>query len=597
MITKSNYNSRIGEVGIDTLPEVLQEQHRYFIEAQDFYHEDEVVRETIDLYLRRLNEYLEFRQENKNSIVRDLYGQLSPNELAHLKLGSLSKAKEKLAAKLGVSISDLLAFDQRMRPVKGTATTKKAKIQRDTEPHAKQVENLSEEIKHLKRFIGFHDKLKPLSSVLSFIKSLQRAIVQKAIRKSSPLADDIRSIQDKMVKLYNMQKQDGNVQIRLSDPNLAKYVGIVGGERVYKSIGIIKRFIGMQGKETTKSKMEAFVRYAQNAGITEEDPYSQRVQQILESLSKPKQGKVAVLQQELNGLLGMINKCGSLGRIYNTDDKEVRMCKSRKYSDARRGACSHHKGLKQTQCKEIGQLNSISGKKPKNYPRYLGRIYDTSNRELRMCNSRKYSDAGKGACSHHKGLKKVKCLELNGIMTAEQVAKLEYEKLPFTGKWKDLVGQPSTTFDMMVFGQPGSGKTTFLLSFAHYLASNFGNVLYVSGEEFNSAPLTDKINQLPSLPPNLHFAEDIKNISLKDYRFVILDSITDLKIDLESYKSLRAMNPETAFILILQTTKDGQFKGGKDWEHEMEIGAEIDNGTISVFKNRYGIKGSFDFFR
>jgi len=182
-------------------------------------------------------------------------------------------------------------------------------------------------------------------------------------------------------------------------------------------------------------------------------------------------------------------------------------------------------------------------------------------------------------------------------MTAQQVANMEYEKLLLTGKWKELIGQPAMNFDMMIFGQPGSGKSTFLISFAHYLASNFGNVLYVSGEEFNSAPLTEKIKQLPSIPTNLHFSQDVRNVYLKNYRFVIMDSITDLGIDLEAYKTLREKNPDTAFILILQTTKDGKFKGGKEWEHEVEIAGEVDGGVISIYKNRYGIKGSLNFFK
>lgn len=553
MITKDNYTNTISNVDISALPEMLREGHEFFLESVEFYDEDKDIRETIDLYLSKLNEYLSFRKDNKESIIREFYTQLSKTEIANLRKNGLSASKKKLADTLNITQDELLEFDEKLRPKvkeekeptqkepKPKKTTRKketSKVKDYEEVAPKFVENLDEEVKFIKRFIGFHNKTKALSSVLSYIKSLQRAIVQKLIKKSSPYAEDIRVIQNKLVKLYNNSNPSSEVRLVINDADLARYVGIVGGEAVYKSVAVIKRFIGMQGKELEVDKIEAFLKYVGKASITSEDPYFDRVQTIVNQVKKYKQGTLKVSDQELNGLMGIVNGCNC----------------------------------------------------------HLGKLYDTGEKELRKCHSKKYSDAKRGACSHNQGVKKVKCNELNGVMTAEQVAKMEFEKLNLSGKWASLIGQPATNFDMMIFGQPGSGKTTFLLSFGHYLATNFGSVLYVSGEEYNSAPLTEKLNQLPSLPKNLHFVKDLRNIPIGNYQFVILDSITDLGIDLVSYKLMREKYPDTAFILILQTTKDGKFKGGKEWEHEVEIAGEVDNGTISIYKNRYGVRGSLNFF-
>ena len=556
MITKDNYNSDINSIDISALPETLKEGHNFFLESIEFYDEDKDIRETIDLYLQRLNEYLHFRKDNKESIIREFYTQLAKIEIINLRKGKLSAAKQKLAATLNITMEEILEFDDKMRPKykqvtkpisqkksksnisKEKKTSSKEKVNKGV-PDAKLVENLDEEVKFIKRFIGFHNKPKQLSSVLSYVKSLQRAIVQKIIRKSSPYAEDIRAIQDKLVKLYNHTDPNSEIRLVINDADLARYVNIVGGEAIYKSVAIIKRFIGMQGKELEPDKIESFLKYIGKAEITSEDPYFDRVQLIVNKVKKYKQGNMKVSDQELSGLMGIVKECG----------------------------CNH-----------------------------LGKIYDTGAKELRKCRSKKYSDAGRGACSYNKGVKKIKCNELSGVMTAEQVAKMEFEKLPLSGKWSSLIGQPATNFDMMIFGQPGGGKTTFLLSFAHYLATNFGSVLYVSGEEYNSAPLTDKLNKLPSLPKKLHFVKDLRNIPIGNYQFVILDSITDLGIDLISYKTMRESYPDTAFILILQTTKDGKFKGGKEWEHEVEIAGEVDNGVITIYKNRYGVKGNLNFF-
>ena len=83
---------------------------------------------------------------------------------------------------------------------------------------------------------------------------------------------------------------------------------------------------------------------------------------------------------------------------------------------------------------------------------------------------------------------------------------------------------------------------------------------------------------------------------MSNYDFIILDSVNDLGLQLQDYKDLRAKYPNAAFIIILQHTKSGKYRGGKDWEHEIEIGGEVVNGVITIYRNRYGVKGSMNFF-
>lgn len=219
----------------------------------------------------------------------------------------------------------------------------------------------------------------------------------------------------------------------------------------------------------------------------------------------------------------------------------------------------------------------------------IGTIYSKRMKGTRMCKSRKFSDAGKGACSHHKGL--------SGILTAEEIANKEFELLDFKGKWLELIGNPEKNFTMMLHGEPGAGKTTFILMFVQYL-STLGNVLYVSSEEFGSATLASKVKEILSpIPPNIHFTSNIYQLNISKYNFVVLDSINDLGLNIESFKQLKSNNPQTAFILVLQHTKQGQFKGGKEWEHEAQIAGAVSNGVISIYKNRYGVKSDLNFFK
>ena len=58
MISVTNYPKRIKGIDIKSLPILLQEGHSFFMEAQPLYHKDQFIQESIDLYLKKLNEHL-----------------------------------------------------------------------------------------------------------------------------------------------------------------------------------------------------------------------------------------------------------------------------------------------------------------------------------------------------------------------------------------------------------------------------------------------------------------------------------------------------------------------------------------------------------
>ncbi len=194
------------------------------------------------------------------------------------------------------------------------------------------------------------------------------------------------------------------------------------------------------------------------------------------------------------------------------------------------------------------------------------------------------------------------------VVSASDILKKDYsDVLDFTGKWENIFGKPSPDFSMMFSGEPGSGKTTVMLEFAYYLASNFGKALYISSEEFGSATLADKLKEIIKdrgymgeeedtfeVPKNLFFAKGFSD--LQDYDFIIVDSVTELNFDVQDYREVRDIYPEKAFVTIFQHTKDKDYRGSKEWEHEVSIYAEIEDGIIRVFKNRYYDKKCYDYF-
>jgi len=407
----------------------------------------------------------------------------------------------------------------------------------------KKVERIREEIKFMKRYIALHNKKKTRAEILTLIKSLQRAIVQKLIRKTSPMAKEIDAIQHHLISTYNSMQ--GAKVISIEEKELTRMVSLAGGEKVYPSVALIKRFIGLQGKNQEREKLSEFIAEMEAAvkkgKITKDDPFSKEINQIYRRLKVRAGNTIWVSRQELHGLEGIAKAC---------------TCK-----------------------KELGQIHRIKKSKA------------VKVKGLRPCRRKTYTDAkDKGACSHNGGL--------SGVLTAEEMASRELELLEFYSFWYHLFGNPGKKFTMMFHGEPGNGKTILLLKFAQYLAEMFGSVLYISSEEFAAPTMTQKIQSFISpLPERLHFAENLKQPDLSQYDFIILDSVNHLKLKESDYDKLRERYPRAAFIFILQHTKGGYFKGGKDWEHNAEIVGEVAKGVITITKNRYAYTTSWNFFK
>lgn len=184
-------------------------------------------------------------------------------------------------------------------------------------------------------------------------------------------------------------------------------------------------------------------------------------------------------------------------------------------------------------------------------------------------------------------------VKTEGTMSGAEMGSMTFEKLNFNDYYKGIFGSPATNFDMCIDGSPGSGKTTFLLMFANYLADFHGPTLFVTTEEFGSATLIDKVNRFNIKSKNLYFAKKVPALDeLKKYKFVFIDSINHAKITIEQYQAMREKAAKTAFILVLQQTKSGSYKGSTDWPHEVEITMslfkdEFDERNLKISKDRY----------
>jgi hypothetical protein len=176
---------------------------------------------------------------------------------------------------------------------------------------------------------------------------------------------------------------------------------------------------------------------------------------------------------------------------------------------------------------------------------------------------------------------------LDGVVDASALAGIHYSTIALNNEWKREFHKINSDSVAMFWGLPGSGKTVKLLRFAQYLSNDLKRkVLYVAEEEYGRSTLADKINQHKIGNPNLHFAPDINESVLGQFDTIFLDSANSLKLTPALMKELMKRHPGKLWILIVQTTKEGDFRGGQDWEHLVDIAGEVSNRKLILRKNR-----------
>jgi hypothetical protein len=187
---------------------------------------------------------------------------------------------------------------------------------------------------------------------------------------------------------------------------------------------------------------------------------------------------------------------------------------------------------------------------------------------------------------------------LNGVpavMNSMDFADMQFDTLGFTGKWLELIGDPSSNFTAMVFGKPKMGKSYLCIDFAGYLARNHGKVLYVAKEEGLDYTLQQKLNDKDVAHPNL-FVASVLPTDLSSYDFIFLDSVNKLGLTPEALNKLKQGNPTKSFIFIFQSTKDGKFRGANTFQHDVDIVIEVPEKGKAVQMGRFNQGGSIEIF-
>lgn len=492
MLTTTNYFNQIKKIDFTSLPDALKKGHEFVVKATsngdswNSYQTSDAIKKTIDIYLSKLNE---FTRANKKAEKKER--KATAQKQQHDAIIKDAMIRQGLIDENGNKINKSLL----------------KKEERQMFP-PQMVERMPEELRFVKRYISLDGKTKTKEEILRFINSLQKAIVEKRIRKTSPYAEQVKYIQDRLIDVYNTMK--AKIKLELKPETFESLKKLAGGEKVMASIGFIKRYISMNGKigmkEKAKNLLQQINRAMDKGKITDNDPYVVEIHELkknLKAFSADKTIKVLEIEQAtLNGLEGILG------------------C-----------ACQN--------------LNGVD-RKP-------------------------------------------------AIMNSMDFANMKFDTLGFTGKWLELIGDPSSNFTAMVFGKPKMGKSYLCVDFAGYLARNHGKVLYVAKEEGLDMTLQKKLNDKNVAHPNL-FVSSVLPESFSQFDFVFLDSVNRLGLHPENLNRLRAQNPTKSFIFIFQSTKDGNFRGANSFQHDVDVVIEVPERGKAIQMGRFNQGGEIEIF-
>jgi hypothetical protein len=76
-------------------------------------------------------------------------------------------------------------------------------------------------------------------------------------------------------------------------------------------------------------------------------------------------------------------------------------------------------------------------------------------------------------------------------------------------------------------------------------------------------------------------------LTLAGLDFVFIDSISRGGLEIEDLIKLQEDHPKIGFIYIFHTTKDGRFRGGNHYAHEVDVIVEVSPEEIKA-SGRFG---------
>jgi predicted ATP-dependent serine protease len=184
--------------------------------------------------------------------------------------------------------------------------------------------------------------------------------------------------------------------------------------------------------------------------------------------------------------------------------------------------------------------------------------------------------------------------------TFDELDKHEFITYDLSEQWKDIIGPVEHGFHCLIWGLPGSGKTTFVLRLCGEL-SKFGNVYYNSAEQgfsgslksnARSANLTEE-QRRKIRGRNHSFDEMCEAVKKERVKFIVIDSLQyfgSVGITYQQYKKLKAICNKSKKSLIMVSHAVGEVPKGnhaKAIRYDVDVKIPVKQGVAEA-QSRYG---------
>ncbi len=189
-----------------------------------------------------------------------------------------------------------------------------------------ELEHLPEDVRLLKRFLGFCNKEKSKEQILHLYKDFNRRIIERKVNLKSSNKDLIEEVFEKVATLHEKAKSN-RIFIKVDKSFIDEIIKVVEENQVRYSVNLLKRFVSLEGTKKDVKKAQTLVNSIEKAIessiVKKGDRYIENLKTALKSLKSYISGKadqVSISPAGLSGL-GIIDLPAELLEIFKNIDE------------------------------------------------------------------------------------------------------------------------------------------------------------------------------------------------------------------------------------------------------------------------------------
>ena len=415
----------------------------------------------------------------------------------------------------------------------------------------KLVDQKPKAVNLLKNYLSWNGKKLSGNFLFTAHAKLQKLINGKEINSNSPLADEVKDMQDHIERVYNGLNSE-NDSIVFEIPNVKEIRAKINSYAIDPQKQAIYDFLNfyIYNQKKPKTKAEQLLKHLDKLNETKDLKQAKKsLQQYIENGRKG-----YMLNTELNGLAslaGIVDLKGLAG-------------------------FGKHPKKKSSYQSSLGNLPDdvyTDTYTPVSYSYPETRLDDP----IQIVQSTVSSSDGS-----------INSMEMNNM-------KFKTIKLPI--EFGAFIGRASVPFYLMTYGSKGSGKSTFGIRFAHALANGLNwNVKYIAKEEGINYTVLEKFRRLNALHRNIEINDGSRPLSEIDFtgiNVVFIDSVNEMNLVPDDLKPLIERYPNLSIVAVFKARKDGKYLGDTNWQHYFQTIIHVEEGVADTAeKNRFGGKGT-----